>query len=152
MVTWISPQSQAFTACCQVLQVERPARWIGVFGVLSSVDCTAQDAELRFVAEFLTALDSFGAVMHNSSASLSDLQGGYFEMLKMNDDHRVASGCSQISVGGIDALSRWAETRARHHPWGSRSSPGRAPGTSAALRSSQAHRRALGMADIKTVR
>ena len=76
--------------------------------------------------------------MHNSSASLSDLQGGYFEMLKMNDDHRVASGCSQISVGGIDALSRWAETRARHHPWGSRSSPGRAPGTSAALRSSQA--------------
>lgn len=70
-------------------------------------------------------------------ASHPDLQVGYYDLLRMTDERKADLGCVLLEVGGIEAFTRWAEARARHHPWGSRARPGFAPGTVEALRAAQ---------------
>ena len=71
----------------------------------------------------------------------ADLQVGYSydELHDLTDDERELFGCSTIVAGGLDARQRWAESRRRHHPYGSRAKPGRARGTTLALAAAQGH-------------
>ena len=61
----------------------------------------------------------------------------YFKMARCEATELVKHGCRFIEVGGGEARVRWAASRARHHPWGSRARPGLAAGTQAALLASQ---------------
>ena len=92
-------------------------------------------ARLHIFSSFVVAV----VVDMTSPASRPDQQcvSEYFLLLQLSEQELDAQGCSKMEVGGLEAFSRWADSRARHHEWGSRHKQGHAPGTHSALLAAQ---------------
>ena len=129
---------QPFGVQRQFLRAVRLPDWGAETSSSDAEICAPQEFVLLHFSgvEFLRASATCAAAMLQG-ASRPDLQVGYYDLLRMTDERKADLGCVLLEVGGIEAFTRWAEARARHHPWGSRARPGFAPGTVEALRAAQ---------------